>query len=312
VSVDPRVQRWLARRQVHLGSHLAAVVIALFISLTLPLPAVAWSGGGHRLIARLAAAKAPAELPDFFRGGSNEIAAASVEPDTLRLRALPQLRGREYPEHYIDLELLEGTPLAESRYEFLDQLYKKSLRPTNVGMVPYAIVEATQHLAVALAEHRLRPDDPAIRARVLYRAGVLSHYSADMVQPLHTTVHHDGRAREDGSSPGTGIHHRVDPLLTRTGAVFSPAPGVAWPQAVPQLMPEVVETLDRSHALVDQVYDLEDSLDWDEGTEPAGEVREFANERLTEAVLFTARLFATSWELSAEIEQIFSSQRQAE
>jgi hypothetical protein len=77
-------------------------------------------------------------------------------------------------------------------------------------------------------------------------------------------------------------------------------------------MPEVVETLDRSHALVDQVYDLEDSLDWDEGTEPAGEVRKFANERLTEAVLFTARLFATSWELSAEIEQIFSSQRQAE
>lgn len=279
-------------------------------------PAGAWSGDEHRLVARLATAMAPADLPDFFRGGGEVIADVSVEPDTLRLRAVPQLRSHKSPEHYIDLELLGGADLPALRYEYIDLLYRKKLRPGRVGLVPYAIVESTQHLAVLFAEHRLRPEDESIRARVLHRAGILSHYAADMSQPLHTTVHHNGRAREDGSSPGTGIHHRVDTLPGRAEAVFSAPPTTPWPRPFSDLVPGVLEALTASHALVDRVYELEDRLEWPEGSEPSQEVREFASERLTASVLLTARLFATAWTLSGDLQlpswRVEQIQKQAE
>jgi hypothetical protein len=274
--------------------------------------AVAWSGGGHRLVARLAVATAPAGLPDFFRGGSEEIADASVEPDRRRAQQLPQLRAREYPEHYIDLEFLEGASLPPSRYEYLELLQKKDLGPDKVGFVPYSVVEATQHLAVAFTEHRFRPDNSAIRFRVLYLAGVLAHYAADMSQPLHTSKHHNGRALPDGSSPGTGIHHLVDPVLVRSEAVYSPAADTPWPRPFPDLVTGVFGALDSSHALVDRVYELEEYFEWEEGSEPRPDIREFASERLTASVLLTARLYATAWELSAELERASRDHRQAE
>ena len=312
--MSPMLRRVLNRasRLEPRGCYRFALMGILIGSLSLPAPASAWSGGGHRLVARLAAATAPADLPDFFRGGSEQIADASVEPDSLRLRSLPQLRAREYPEHYIDLEFLAGAPLPPSRYEYLDLLSRKDLAAAQVGFVPYAIVEATQHLAVAFREHRLRPDDTAIRFRVLYRAGVLAHYSADMSQPLHTSMHHNGRARPDGSSPGTGIHYLVDPLLVRSGAVFSPAANTPWPRPCPDLMAAVLEALESSHALVDRVYELESHLEWDDESDPHPDIREFSEERLAASVLFTARLYATAWELSAELERASRAQKQAE
>jgi hypothetical protein len=292
------------------------LILCLIFSLSVPAPASAWFGDGHRLIARLAAASAPAELPDFFRGGSSAIADASVEPDMLRRRELPQLRSSEYPEHYVDLEFLEGAEFPATRYEYLELLYEKKLQPNRVGMVPYAIVEATQQLAVSLAEYRLRPDDAGLQARILYRAGVLSHYAADMSQPLHTTLHHDGRALADGSSPGTGIHRLVDSLPGRAGATFSPSDCTPWPEPFSDLMHAVLDALQVSHALVDRVYELEGSLQWDDENGPDGEVVALANERLTSAVLFTSRLFATAWDLSTRVELpeslVARTQKQAE
>ena len=286
------------------GSLRAALAVLLtiqFLGMVQPRSLFGWSGDGHRLIARLAASRVPADLPDFFRGGSRRIADASVEPDTLRIRSLPQLRSREYPEHYVDLEFLEEAPLPPTRYEFLETLEGKKLDPGRVGMVPYAVVEATQRLAVGFAEHRLRPDDPDIQARVLFLAGVLSHYSADMSQPLHTTLHHNGRARPDGSSPGTGIHHLVDSLVTRAGASFEPAPCTPWPAAFEDLGQGVGLALAESHALVDRVYELEAELQWSEDGTPSAAVQAFADERLTAAVLLTARLFATAWQLADDV-----------
>ncbi|MDH3255773.1 MAG: hypothetical protein OEM62_12320, partial [Acidobacteriota bacterium] len=194
----------LIRQPVPSVARLAGLVLVVALMPVTVAPSHAWSADGHRLVARLATASTPADLPDFFRGGSERVAAFSIEPDVLRLRDTPHLRAREYPEHYLDSELLDGAVLPDSRSVFLELLQRKSLAPTAVGMLPYAIVEATEHLAIAFAEHRARPDDVDIRTKALYLAGVLSHYSADLSQPLHTTIHHNGRARPDMSSPRTG------------------------------------------------------------------------------------------------------------
>jgi hypothetical protein len=49
-----------------------------------------------------------------------------------------------------------------------------------------------------------------MKAKILYIAGVLAHYTEDAAQPLHTTVDFDGRLKPDGTSPRSGIHRKVD------------------------------------------------------------------------------------------------------
>ena len=70
---------------------------------------------------------------------------------------------------------------------------------------------------LAFAEYRERSGDEAVQAKILYIAGVLSHYTGDASQPLHCTVHHDGRVEPDGTSPGTGIYLKMDALPGQLG-----------------------------------------------------------------------------------------------
>jgi hypothetical protein len=84
--------------------------------------------------------------------------------------------------------------------------------------------------------------------------------------------------------------------------VFEPAACTPWPEPLEDLMSGVLDTLARSHSLVDRVYELEAQLRWEDDGAPDVEVVEFATERLTSAVIFTARLFATAWDLSEDLE----------
>ena len=63
--------------------------------------------------------------------------------------------------------------------------------------------------------HRKWPYEPHIRDKCLVYAVNPAHYATDLCQPPHTTIHYDGRAQEDGSSPHTGIRQRVDGLLRK-------------------------------------------------------------------------------------------------
>jgi hypothetical protein len=81
--------------------------------------------------------------------------------------------------------------------------------------LPYAIAEWTERLSIAFAEHRKYPANPYIQNKCLVYAGFLAHYAQDLCMPLHTTIHHDGRANPDGSTPKTGIHPRVDSLVEK-------------------------------------------------------------------------------------------------
>ena len=71
-------------------------------------PTQAWWTEGHQLCTRAAVAKLPDELPEFFRKGVVELAEASAEPDNWKHITAPHLKASEGPEHYIDLEYLEG------------------------------------------------------------------------------------------------------------------------------------------------------------------------------------------------------------
>ena len=237
---------------------------------------------------------------------------ASVQPDLMRPREMPKLRAVEAPQHFIDLELLQGEPLPAERWEYvrlLNSLAEKGNGPlradrdvSQAGTAPYAIAEGTRRLAAIFAQLRRRPEDEGLQFMAAHQAGFVAHYAEDLCQPLHTTVHHDGRVRRNGSSPGTGIHGEIDALML----VVNPnevKPSGRSAEILDPLFPAILTTLHESHSQVDGVYELTQALtELDEEGRPPPELVSFASQRFQYSVNFTSDLIYTAWHLSASID----------
>ena len=275
-----------------------AVVVAIAL---LASAAVAWHGPGHVNATTLAVGGLPREVPAFFRAGASTIAENSKDPDLFRLPLFPELREQEAPEHYLDLELLAGVQPPPGRYAFVRLCAERKLDPSKVGLLPYAVTEWTQRLTIALAEHRRWPDDRDIQRKCLVYAGILAHYAQDLCNPLHTTIHYDGRPGPDGKPGKTGLHNRVDALLGR----FMPADETVRavePEVFDKLMPAVLAELGRSHALVAKVLDMDKDIPAEEQARAADSpARKLGEERLAAAARFTASLYLTAWRQSEKL-----------
>ena len=290
--------------------------------------ALAWHGQGHEK-ATVAAVEMSRELPAFFREGAATAASAVLDNDNFtRPVAGPALHATESPEHFFDIEVLDGAEPPPSRQEFLDLLAGKHIKTAKIGTLPYAIAEWTEKLAIALAEHHRWPDDKAVQAKCLVYAGLCAHYAEDLCQPLHTTIHYDGRVGVDGKVTGKGIHQKVDALLGQMTAdmkelgarkieplfdvakasASQPASAASQPASRPAnasmeeaLFAAVMAELAKSHDLVGRVYELEADLPAMDAPIQSEKVRQFAQERMAETVTFTARLYLTAWRMSEQI-----------
>jgi hypothetical protein len=271
-----------------------------------PIPAVlamvvatlasAWVGPGHEAASRLALNALRGRAPDFLVEGAQTVAHCSVDPDLFSLRSLPQLRDAQHGDHFLDLELLQGADLPTTRSGFEALCAAKGIKPQDVGTLPYALAEWTQRLTLALAEHRRWPDNPHVRAKALVYAGILAHFAQDLCQPLHTTVHFDGRAAEGGKSPRSGIHLKVDALLHKVATSEGATTG-ADVAPLKDLLPGIMAEFRRSHALVDRVYEIEAGLPGaTEALAADSPAAAFARERLAASARFTAVLILTAWE----------------
>jgi len=265
--------------------------------------ASAWDSYGHTRAAKEAVQALPEEVPKFFRRGAGTVGHVAIDPDVMKSRDTPQLGHQEFPEHFLDFELLEEPNLPDLRYAFVAQVTNqasKPNKPSQVGFVPYAVTEGAQRLSLAFAEHRCWPDNPHVRSKALVYAGLLAHYAEDMIQPLHTSMHYDGRANEAGESPRSGIHRQVDSLFAQPG--FTPGE-VPPPEVLTDLWSEVKDEFMAGHAQVDTVYDLEPALKelYESGTwDPR--LSEFAAERYARTVQFLSSLYLTAWHQSSEID----------
>lgn len=272
----------------------------------------AWTSRGHRLITRATVDVLAGTEVAWLGSLADSIEEASVQPDLMRPRELPTLRAAEAPRHYLDLEVLGGRELPPDYFEYLRLLGEIAesgkggalLRPggdvSQVGTLPYAIVEGTQRLAAMFAQLRVRPDDRVLRSMAALQSGFVAHYAQDLCQPLHTSIHHDGRAGRDLSSPHSGIHRRVDDLPGRLA--LTPVDGHR-PERLEPLFPAVYEALMESHSLVDRVYELAPAIEsLQRGGAPATEVVAFAQQRFDQAVGLTADLILTAWMESKRIE----------
>lgn len=261
----------------------------------------AWHHEGHQRIARAAIASLPQDVPAFLRQAGPVVAITSVDPDLVRDQALPQVKDAEGPDHYLDLEILQGRPLPPTRSQYIQMIGDLNVKPAHAGFVPYAVCEWTQRLTMAMAEYRRWPDNIAIQMKIQVYAGLLSHYSADLVQPLHTTIDHDGRA-VNGRSPHSGIHSKVDDLLYRLVDDQVLLPDSMKLEVYDDIFTATMAELMKAHALVDKTYELEKQLPGvKEKVELTPDVKAFALDRAHRGVGFTASLIYTAWVKSASI-----------
>lgn len=290
----------------------AAVLGAVLLTALATQPGHAWYTEGHRRIAAAAVERLTADLPGWFVDAAASVGQGAVDPDVWKHDATPELRSSESPEHYLDYELLDGAPLPETREHYLALLRKRDRSPARVGTLPYAIVENAQRLALAFAESRRWPDDETIHRKAVVWAGRLAHYAGDLEQPLHTTIHHDGRANPDGSSPHTGIHGQMDGLVQELPV--DPGPALAGWQPRPLeggLLAGVMARFHDSHGLVDRVYELQPELArLAESGRSTPELEALAVDRFRAAVDLVAALFLRAWEDSAQLELPFWLERQ--
>ncbi len=276
--------------------------------------ASAWHARGHEKATTIAVTALGDGQPAVLADHAAAIAQYSNEPDLwTRPFAGAESHKAEAGNQYCDWELLrraEIRSLPPTREEFTVAVVKAGYKPSQVGYLPYSVVEWTQRLATAMAEHRKWPRDRQIRRKCRMYAGILAHYAQDLCNPLHTTIHYDGRVdanAENPTSPRSGIHLKVDALLGKTPVETSKmarsieAKPLAFGEG--KLLKAVTGELLASHRLVDKVYRLEEKLpDLEKELDPNSPAAEFARERLEASAAFTARLYVTAWAMSKDIE----------
>jgi hypothetical protein len=297
---------------------LAAVLALTTLSAA---PASAWFTVGHAKIARASVRALPPSVPHFFRDGAFAVGEAAVDPDLLKDATQPALKAAEDPQHFLDSELLEGAALPADRWAFVAMATERHLDPKTLGILPYSVLESVQRLTITFAEHRAYPRNVEIQRKALVYAGWLAHYAADLEQPLHTTLHHDGRALPDGKSPRTGIHQLVDGLFERVPLDDETLLRGLPVHAFPDSWKAIQDELAASHALVDRCYELEPDLRaafpppppapapgvaapapppvQPQPISPA--VSSFTTERYRATATFLASLYLTAWEQSAAV-----------
>lgn len=288
-------------------------IVALPLLALAAQPAHAWWPQGHSIIAE-AAIRALSEkdavtpifktdpVPGYFRDGTGLVAHTAQDPDTLKNAGLPHITDRETAEHFLDVELLKGRTLPETRSEYVKLCAQMKLDPAKVGYAPYAIAEWTERLTMAFAEHRRYPKNPYIKNKSMVYAGILAHYAGDLCMPLHTTVDYDGRTLQDGSSSRTGIHEKVDALIERLSLQPKELAKGQKIGPLPALIPGIVAELEESHSHVEETYALEKSLPTGRVSVPQSNVVAYTTERAREATRFTAALFLTAWRDSAKVQ----------
>jgi hypothetical protein len=269
--------------------YLAGAALAILVAVG---SSPAWWVKGHGSIAEAAAAKLPESMPAFFRAAGPQLAHLAGEPDRWKNPSAKFLRAAEAPDHFIDLEDLEGKELPPDRYKAAALVARLKHRPERTGMLPYAIMENYDRLSCAFYDYRADPKNPAIQAKCIVYAGILSHFTGDAAMPLHTTRDYDGRKGPDGKLAQKGIHAKIDAFPERNKIGAEEICRGLEPKQIDDVWAHVVKAIQESHTHIDRCYALDAAGAFDKPTE---ESREFILKRCRAGAQLTMDLWYSAW-----------------
>jgi hypothetical protein len=276
------------RRRLVFGG--AAVVLGAAVITGAEASALRWGMYGHEIAGRAAATKLPAELPDFFRNATEQLAYLNPEPDRWRGDGFRELNEAKRYDHYVDFELIPDSILDRpDRFQYLMGLQQIGLpNPArDAGLLPFRIVEMYQSLVV---QWRLwnGEQDPAKRGwmeqRIINDAGIMGHYVLDGSNPHHTSVHHDGWRTDypnpRGFTTERGFHSRFETqFVGATVRGQDLLPHIREPRRLGNVREDVISYLLESHSHLERLYELDQIERFGRETRGA-EHRAFAVQRM--------------------------------
>lgn len=177
----------------------------------------AWGYIAHRMVVEEAARQVPEPLRAFLVARSARLSDLSLEPDIVLKSADPD----EARRHFLELDVLVDDPGRVSDIPGDFQAARRrfgAAKLDRAGVLPWWIADRAAALEKAM---KGRDGDT-----VLTLAGHLSHYAADLHQPLHLTHNFDGQ--ESGND---GVHTAFERFLIerRRESLRPPAADAAPP-----------------------------------------------------------------------------------
>jgi hypothetical protein len=306
------------------GRSISSFVVAIVAIFAFgQLAALAWGNKGHEEINLVAAQKIPASMPAFLRtpAAQEHIAYLGPEPDRWRGADEHALNNAQAPDHFIDLERIEGLgDLPPDRYEFYKLLYAKraatrdnpdQFLPENVGLQPYITMEVYERLVIAFRQYRNlqgaaageSAHENAIEQDAIFYAAWLGHYAADGSQPLHTTINYDGwvEPNPQGFTTQKGLHWRFETdFVNRNISAGDFAGLVGAPQQLADPFHDYVKYLWTSHYYVPQLYEIDKTGGFNGAGTP--EALKFTEQRMAAGAQMLLDLWYTAWLQSAQPE----------
>ena len=193
--------------------------------------AFAWGDRGHEVVTRVAIrllAENTEQAGSAFASREHMLAHLSNVPD-IHWRApymSTESRSANAPTHYIDMDLLypakamlkERVMLKDigREYDALEQLAQdKNLDlATQVGTAPWRVLQLQREVVLALTDagNASTQEDMvnAVNQALLY-AGLMSHFVADLANPHHNTVDHNGLQTGQG-----GLHAYFETMVVNS------------------------------------------------------------------------------------------------
>lgn len=272
-----------------------------------------WGFHGHEISGRAAATNLPAELPAFFRTATEHLAYLNPEPDRWRGEGFRELGEAMRYDHYIDLEVIPDEVLGSpDRFRYLSALQDAGLEhpARDAGLLPFRIVELYQRLVVEWRLWRAETD-PAKRSMIeqliLNDAGIIGHYVTDAANPHHTSVHHnrwaEGYANPRGFTTESGFHSRFESQYVGANIdTHDLVPHMnARPRTLDNIRLETMAHIQRSHARLERLYELDQQERWSAETRSTAH-RDFAIERLVAGANMLRDVWWSAWIESARPE----------
>ncbi len=192
-----------------------------------------------------------------------------------------------------------------NRFDFLAAVGRREPNGSQVGLLPYRTLELFQSLRVSFRLWREAPDAGTkawIEQRIIDDAGILGHYVADGVE----SAAHDRASQRLGGqnnprkfSTDNTLHGRFEgKFVDGRIKIEDVRPRVA-PQAkvIAQPREAIVQFLNDSYGLVDDVYRLEQREKFTETTKSA-EHKTFVVDRIAVGATFLRDLWWTAYSTS--------------
>ena len=289
-------------------NHRGSLALVLLVAATLPLcfwPASsrAWGEEGHRWINQVAAAHLPSDMPEFFRNAGPRLSFLGPEPDRWRdsKELYGALRALNAPDHFFDIDKPQNfEPLPDDRYKYGDWLRAGGKNPTDIGFLPYSILEGYQKLQVLFRMWRdpqRASEREQIEQNIIYYAGVMGHYVADGSQPLHTSIHYNGWTTSSNADLNTRepLHGRFESEYVKAQIRPTDFDGMVKPATrLHDTFSDIMKYLFESNSQVGKLYQLEKTARWnDQNRDPNS--KRFVVARLAAGSQMLANLWYTAW-----------------